>query len=109
MCGTVCKGLAMGCNYHELANDCHAKFNEFDDKTSCLCSVNLHQGDLPDQSQVRSLAMLGAALLYSQQALDSGDHSVKNVRSIQAMLPDELRAAIDEAFIQKGETDEKVT
>jgi hypothetical protein len=77
MCGTVCKGLAMGCKYHELANDCHAKFNEFDDKTSCLCSVNLHRGDLPNQSQVRSLAMLGAALLYSQQALDSGDHSVK--------------------------------
>lgn len=59
----------MGCDSYRV-NDTTIKFNETDDECRCLCTFPHNDGETLDSERLRSLALLGAAVVLSQW--DSG-------------------------------------
>jgi hypothetical protein len=82
------------------------KFNELDDSTSCLCTLDFIHGDIPTISQIRSLAMLGAACEYAKQLRVNGSDDeqrfLSQVGTVQTLVPEDVQKAIDEAFTKIG-------
>lgn len=104
----------MGCSYHDIGSDVSVKFNELDDSTSCLCTLDFIHGGIPTLSQIRSLAMLGAACEYANQLRVNGSDDeqrfLSQVGTVQTLVPEDTQRAIDEAFTKIGwKKDERVS
>lgn len=77
----------MGCDSYR-ANDTTIKFNEVDDECRCLCTFPHNDGETLDPERLRSLALLGAAVVLSQYGESEFDG--------WCCIPDSLPKWIDE-------------
>lgn len=61
----------MGCDYYELSDKHFARFSEAAEDVACLCTWPRNHGHTIEPDTLRSLAMLGAAVvLYHQGAIE---------------------------------------
>ena len=90
----------MGCDYYDLLGGGYAHFSDSDDEFDCLCTFPHNDGEALTVERLRSLALLGAAVVMAYDNPVSRDDYIFIPRDIPGWILDGIRGLLPEEETQ---------